>query len=274
MHWLRIVIYSVVVLVAAAMFAASEIWPERADLWLNLFAEALGVAFIVLVVENLIRIAEQRRSKPARYAAFKETLLIYNRLVALWFQLVQATYRGERHGRLLDDPKIRLLDPKFGEIVQLLRLDDDAPMRPKRRWRFFLSQQIEDVEKIIDRCLLRYSAFMDPEMIQCLQSLERTSFFSYGKILTSLPEIAQEMGVRQSPFFSWGGKSSAEELITPLIRLGDLLARHRSAFHGMPGIPETIDQEHRAQIESLRNASRPPEAEPRENGSPETATAG
>lgn len=259
MHWLRIVTYSLVVVFALFAFAASEIWPSRSDLWLNLFAEAIGVAFIVVVVENLIRVADQKRSKPARYAAFKETLLIYSRLVALWSQMIQAAYRAESHARLLEGDTVRLLDPRFGEIVQALNMDGEAPVRPKRSWRYFLKHQVEDIERIIDRCLQRYSAFMEPELIQCLQELERTSFFSYAKLQVSLPSIAEELGVRQSPYFGWGGKTSATELIDPLNRLASLLARHRTAFHGMPGIPDTIDLNHPLQVARLRKSGTPPE---------------
>lgn len=252
MHWLRIVTYSFVVLFAVFAFAASEIWPERADLWLNLFAEAIGVAFIVVVVENLIRIADQRRSRPARYAAFKETLLVYNRLVTLWSQMVQAGFRADMRGRLLEDDAVRLLDPRFGVVVMRVNLDADAPARPTRNWRYFLSHQVTDIERIVDRCLQRYSAFMEPELIQCLQELERTSFFNYAKLLTSLPTIAEELGVQHSPFFGRGARSTAAELIDPLTRLGSLLARHRTASQGMLGIPETVDLEHRTRIDALR----------------------
>lgn len=256
MHWLRIVTYSLVVVFSVFAFAASAIWPEHSDLWLNLFAEAIGVAFIVVVVENLIRLADQRRSKPARYAAFKETLLVYNRLVTLWFQMVQAAFKADRHGGILEIEDIRLLDPRFGEIVMRLNLDAEAPVRPKRNWRYFLAHQIDHIERSIDRCLQRYSAFMEPELIQCLQELEQTSFFQYGKLQTSLPAIAEELGVRQSPYFGWGGKSSAGEMIGPLNRLAVLLARYRPGFDGMPGIPAAIDHEHRSELALLRRPAR------------------
>ncbi|MDF1793809.1 MAG: hypothetical protein P1U88_17990 [Thalassobaculaceae bacterium] len=262
MQWLRIAIYALVVAFAIFAFAASEIWPSRADLWLNLFAEAIGVAFIVVVVENLIRISEQRRSRPARYAAFKETLLIYNRLVGLWFQMIQSAFRPEMHGHLLAGDALRLLDARFGEVAMRLYLDAEAPVRPKRNWRYFLSHQVDDIERIIDRCLQRYSAFMEPEVIQCLQELERTSFFTYAKLQPSLPTIAEELGRKHSPFFGWGGKSSAADLIDPLNRLGSLLAAHRIAFEGMPDIPEKVELDHPARIDTLRKSASDPGTSP------------
>lgn len=255
MHWLRIVIYSSVVVASVFTFAAAEIWPGDADLWQNLFAEAIGVAFTVVVVENLIKIANQRRSKPARYAAFKETMLVYTRLTSLWFQMVRSSLDPARHADLLTEPGIRLFDTRFGEVVMRLNLDQEAPVLPKCDWRVFLKHQIEEIERGIDRCLQRYSAFMEPELIQSLQDLERTSFFAYGKMQTALPRIGKELGVRRTPYFGWGKGSSAEELLAPLDRLAQLLAQHRAEFHGMPGIPDAIDLDHLARLDALRKSA-------------------
>jgi|GEM_PF-1255120 len=268
MQWLRIVIYSSVVVASVFTFAAAEIWPGDADLWQNLFAEAIGVAFTVVVVENLIKIANQRRSKPARYAAFKDILLVHGRLTSLWYQMVRAALDPARHGHLLDDASLRLLDPRFGEVVMRLNLDADSPALPRRDWRSYLKHQIEDIERAIDRCLQRYSAFMEPELIQSLQDLERTSFFDYGKIQASLPQIGEELGMRRTPYFGWGREETAQELLMPLDRLAALLAQHRSEFHGMPGIPDSIDLDHRGRIEALRKAAAERAATPRPAVSP------
>jgi len=249
---LRIAIYLVIVLVAIATFAAAQYSTAQSDLWLNLFAEALGVAFTVLIVEKLIGFDDLRRTKPARYAAFMDTLLIFNRFCSLWYDIVRTTFDPERHGNILANKDIKLLDHRFGEIVAILKLESDAPVSPKRTWKVHLKQQVEDLERLIDRCLQRYAAFMEPEMIKALQELERSSFFAYGKLMQTIALAHEELGVRPNPYFGWGGPATVRDLLVPLNNLGCLLTEIRQKFAGMPDVPSTIDVDRVSQIESLR----------------------
>lgn len=251
-HWLRIAIYIVIVLVAIATFAAAQYWTAQSDLWLNLFAEAIGVAFTVLIVEKLIRFDELRRTKPARYAAFMDALLIFNRFCSLWFDIVRTTLDPERHGNILENKDIKLLDPRFGEVIALLNLESEAPVIPRRTWRVYLKQQIEDLDRLIDKCLQRYAVFMEPELIKALQELERSSFFAYGKLTQARAIIDEEMGVRRRPYFGWGGPATVKDLLMPLKHLGRLLAEIRPRFAGMPDVPSMIDVEWLSYIEALR----------------------
>ncbi len=249
---LRIAIYTGIVLVAIATFAAAQYWTDQSDLWLNLFAEALGVAFTVLIVEKLIRIDDLRRTKPARYAAFMDALLIFNRFCSLWYDIVRTTFDPERHGKILANKDIKLLDNRFGEIIAILRLESDAPVSPKRTWKVHLKQQVEDLEQLIDRCLQRYAAFMEPELIKALQDFERSSFFAYGKLAQTFGLVDEELGLKPRPHFGWGGPATVKDLLVPLDRLGRLLTDIRPKFAGMPDVPSTIDVERLSHIEELR----------------------
>lgn len=183
---LRVAIYGSVAIFAAGTFAVSQLSGSQRDLGLNLFAESVGVAFTLLIIEKLLRLEEDRRSRPARYAAFRDAQLIYSRFCSLWFDIIRTTIDPERDAALLRIDDIELLDVRLGVIVQRLNLESSAPVIPKQNWRMLLQHQVQDIERRIDTCLQRYAVFMDPKLITTLQDLERTSFIQLAKLTSAI----------------------------------------------------------------------------------------
>jgi hypothetical protein len=133
-----------------------------------------------------------------------------------------------------------------------LNLEDNAPVVPKRKWRQYLFQQILEIENRIDRCLQRYAAYMEPDMILALQKLERTSFVTYAKLQLQTPKVEAELGISNNPFLSWGRKGTASDFFPEIEKLGILLEGKLKEFNGMPEVPDKVEIKHLDYIKSLK----------------------
>lgn len=245
----RVLIYLIVGLIVVSTGAFSTLW--QSDIGPNLFSEALGVAFTIFIIEALLRYEEKRRSRPARYAAFREALLIFGRFILLWHNMLRSSYAPQIHKKILEQNKSGIFDVELGNIISTLDLTKDAPVIPKRNWRQHLYEQVVDLENRIDRCLARYANFMEPEMITVLQNLERTSFIGYSKAIISLPTIDAELNVNRGNAFGWGAKGTSEDLMTSLKNMGNLLVKLRPEFSKLEKIPDVIDVEHKDFLDDL-----------------------
>ncbi len=99
----KLIVYLVIVVAVVGTFVAAKIFPDQGDLWLNLFSESIGVAVTVFVIERLFRIEEDSRTRPARYAAFRDALLIHARLMSLLFDAIRSSQWFEREIHLLTE---------------------------------------------------------------------------------------------------------------------------------------------------------------------------
>ncbi|SRR6266446_10345248 len=54
----------------------------------NLFATALGSAFTIFVVDNLLRLAEKQRTLPVRVAAYDDARGLHSSCRFLWIQML------------------------------------------------------------------------------------------------------------------------------------------------------------------------------------------
>jgi len=249
---IRSIIYIILVAVTvgAGLYA---FFNQESDLGLNLFAEAVGGLFTVLIIENLFRGLDKTKNKPARLAGFRDAHLVYGRCVGLWINMVKSAFNPSRDTFILEDKNIKLLDEKMGDIVAHLNLESKAPVVPKRKWHIFLSEQVGEIEQYLDRCLQRYAAYLDPELIVRLQEVEGNSFMLVAKHMKIMPIVDSEIGVTRSPEFGWGANGSAKDFLDAVIGLGSILSEIRPQFDGLPKVPALIDLEHKGVIQDLRS---------------------
>lgn len=248
-------LYFVYFVISVVLFVTGLGAYVRSDqgIWLNLFSEFIGVAFTIVILEQLISAAERHKTKPARYAAFIEALMIYGRSVGLLIEIIKSGYNSSEHKEIISKADISIFNPEIGNIISMLNLENEAPVIPKRTWRAYLNEQAREIEIRIDRCLQRYSIFMDPELISIFQKLETTSFLSIAKLMISMPVAAQQLGFKGSPYFGWGVNNSASDFFLALEELGIFLMAHRAEFAGMKKIPDEIDLKHIDIFNDLRS---------------------
>src|SRR4051794_27760212 len=85
-------------LYVALTAAAWKFWPSSwpgGDLTSNLFAGSIDAVVIVLLVQYLIDRNEQRKSRPVRLAAFKETRALFDKYYNFWYQMIKAASNYE-----------------------------------------------------------------------------------------------------------------------------------------------------------------------------------
>jgi hypothetical protein len=222
---------------------------------MNLFCETIGLAFTVIIIDQLVKANEKLKVKPARYAMFRDVYLIYQSCISLLQTMVNEAFDPNRDQEIIGDKNINFFDSRIGKIIFFLNLENAAPAVPKRSWRAYLTQQASDIEQKIDRCLQRYSIFMDPELIHILQNLERTDFLLFSKLLTTIAIVDGEKNITRSPHFGFGRHDS--DLFPALKNLGEFLNKNKNEFKGMPNVPDEIDLKRSDFFDHLRSKISP-----------------
>lgn len=165
-------IAAAIAVVAALFLLLWLLAPGRlADFGLNGFTETLGIAFTVLLIDQLLRRREETRMLPQRLAAFEDVRLLAQRRITFWFQAYMAAVPGSlpTHVReLLSPQSIALLGGH-------LDMDSHPNVTPRRTWWQYLPEDLESFRVSAERTLERYNAILEPKTFLCIHRLLNTT---------------------------------------------------------------------------------------------------
>jgi hypothetical protein len=161
---------------ACAYFNA---WIDR-DLGGNLFAEALGIAVTVGLIDRVLRSAERRRTRVPRFAAYNQARLILHDICSTWANMVKAS---------IDAPPPPGADLFSKEYVDLVTsyLDlgsENQGVSSRPLWRVWLADLTSRVARQVDQVIQRYGAQMAPELTEILTGIERLPTLKLFEVLS------------------------------------------------------------------------------------------
>jgi hypothetical protein len=198
----------------------------------NLFTTVLGSAFTVFVVDNLLRLAERRRTAPGRFAAHVDALILHNRCRSLWVQMLVA---------VLDEPpshEASLYAAQYCvEVCTHLDLDKPAPVVPSVTWRNHICDFAIATRKSVGDYFGRYIEIADMRLIGIIHQFERCSFLFYCTFLRELPLADSEIGVNRAPILGSGTEKFVVEFLSILQELRSYLEETGQEFADHRNVP-------------------------------------
>jgi len=155
---------------------------------LNAFTETLGIIVTVLIVDQLIKNQEFRKSLPLRYAAYDDVRLLIARMVSFWDEAFKQSVP-------LTTPRTveeLFSETTFQEIARYLDLDSEPKVIPTRTWWQYLYEQQEDFILRGEKILERHTGNLDPDAYALVHSL--ATKMTDPKMLNGLRAARKQMG--------------------------------------------------------------------------------
>lgn len=232
-NWIidRAVIATILAIAAATFvlhFVRKPLWLSE-DLTGNFFAEAIGIAVTVGLIDAILRIHERKRSRPARFAAYTTANRFLARYLALWHDIVVASIQPQTNTEI---------DHFSAETMQQIRrtfpIEGHANVLPAIPWADFIPLRLSELTEEIDRCLRRFTEFLDPELLDLFLRLENLHTIAMLKQLRALRQGHQQLGQ------AWNRGLPADETLwskdlAVLQEMADLLKGQSREFRNLPG---------------------------------------
>jgi hypothetical protein len=172
-----------------SLYFSKPTWVTDRDLLGNLFAESLGIAFTVILIDRLLKQAERRQSLPARFAAYDDARIIFVRARSLWVEMAKAA---------ADAPIAESTGLFAAHVVDNVRnhfnAQGIAPIIPQAVWNAYLRLGVQELQNLIDRNIQRHISNMDMRLLTCLRNLEHCAFFSVSSALLVLQQANAAQG--------------------------------------------------------------------------------
>jgi len=144
------------------------------DLGLNLFAEGVGVAFTVFILDRLYAEREKRRLKPLLLAIERDAATIVGLSVNVLSQVLKATVPAWAVSSLRTTT--RLSDPRFAAYWTQLDFSREAPsvisFKPLIwvRWVDHAPNQAKNIAQRIDQFIERYNLVAPPDLLAAIHA--------------------------------------------------------------------------------------------------------
>ncbi len=247
-EWMAYVATSSIALIGVFYYENAS--PEHQSLAENILAESFSLIVTVFVIDRLFRVASRRRNLPARFGAFDLSKHVYINLRAVWTSLLgSAGQISAVHLRENDS----IFSPDCATAIARMPVSLPAPGSSPGNWQVYLHQVAKRELLNIDKCLQRYSANMDPDIIWCLQKLEGSLFFLF--CINTLP--LNTVSVVGWSEWDVGGREFSECLEN--LRL--VLERQAPEFVKLPGyypVPSASCHEELKRLQRLWSAKSAP----------------
>ena len=198
--------------------------PDHLSLSENFLAESFSLIVTVFVIDRLFRVASRRRNLPARFGAFDLSKRVYIDLRSVWANLLGS---AGQIGKIHLEPDGSIFTAECASLIARMPVSMQAPYSPPGTWQLYLHQIAKKELGNIDKCLQRYSANMDPEIIWALQKLEGSLFFLF--CINTLP--LNTVSVVSWSEWDVGGR----EFVECLENLRLVLEREAPEFAKLPG---------------------------------------
>lgn len=225
---------------------------------LNLFAEGIGVAVTVLVIDRWSKRREARRLRPVLLTALRDARQIYREGMRIVEQgLVCTVLPTETH--ILRDPHEHVLSPSMTAILDRLSISQNMNLLEQSAaltfcvWRTTLPVWGQRYVKDVDAFLERFSGVVEPEVYSAVHSLQTGLLQS---ISTRMSGVLSQIGPNQ-PFP--GLISSFARQLKPLRQAirdleTSLGVAHEDGFMSHEMFPRVIDVVDRHPVYDAKDA--------------------
>ncbi|WP_139176957.1 hypothetical protein [Nitrosospira multiformis] len=150
-----------VLLLSAAVCLCLWLYGSEAfrDFGLNAFTETLGILVTVVIVDNLIKRQEERRSLPQKATAYEDVRLLTSRIVEFWSSV---------YGSCVPEASPKSLDKLFNadsfqKMGKFLNMDSQPNVTPPRTWWEWLPDNLNHHRKRATVILERHNNVLDPK---------------------------------------------------------------------------------------------------------------
>ena len=147
-----------------------------ADMLGNLFAEAVGIFLTVVLIDSILNAQERRRSRPARFAAYQTANRFVARYLNLWREIVLAT-----SSLSTTSPVDFFSDETIVRIEREFSVYSTANVYPPMPWHARINQALNELSDSLDRCIQRYSTYIDPDLLDLFHRAEQMPTFMTWK---------------------------------------------------------------------------------------------
>ncbi len=176
----RILIISTLVLL---LLAVGAFWLYYAgalglgDLWLNVATEIVGILLTLLLVDQVIRAAEDRSRHRVEIVALHQITGPLNGHIRLLCNLMKAGLNElpDKNTTTLRD----LLTEHLMTAIKFFDFSGAAPTVPGRQWFDHLHTQFDTLEKNLTKTIEKYAAFLEPNFLEYLEALANSSLMGF-----------------------------------------------------------------------------------------------
>ena len=197
----------------------------------NFLTTSVGSVFTILIVANILRLAEKKRTLPVRFAAYDDARGLYDSCRFTWVEmLVAALNTAPNQDADLFSNQYCL------EACEHLDLDKQPYVLPRLSWRDHLYISSNGILKRASDYLVRYiNTSADMGLIGVIRKLERSPFLFLLSNLAALLQADRAIGVIRPPVLSSGVEVLAREFLSTLQELRNHLEQIAQEFRNQPG---------------------------------------
>jgi hypothetical protein len=168
--------------------------------WVSGFSSNLGAGFVgslltVFLIDRALEASRQRQADRVKRVAFDRLRTTLIRHLTFLFNLhkAAATSAPTHAPACIAD----LFKDEYFEAVRWLDFSQPGPETPPRTWFLLAAQEAQDLRRALERMVDTYLAFLDPEHIENMESLEHSSLIVLLLQSSVIPEIDRREGFRR-----------------------------------------------------------------------------
>lgn len=151
---------------------------------LNFLTEMLGVGITVLILDQLIKRKERKRTISIEIAIYKEIVFYLTRYYHFWSNAFRFSV-PEKDPETFED---FFSENGMSKIFEYLNLDAKPYVSPETNWWEWLVFNANEFVEIGDKILNRYSYNLDPVAFDFLHSM---TGFTFNKVILTIPSLIQ-----------------------------------------------------------------------------------
>jgi len=158
----------------------------------NLFTDALAISFTVLIIDKFLQLAEDNRLKPARQAAFHDSIRVYERAGTLWLKLLLiAIQKSHCHESEIEKSQDFYSD-SLGKLVASVDLSADAGFSLPQSLSEHLKREVPAIRNQINEIIDHFALFLRPDLIDSLSALKNCLLFQSALQLEAFERYNRE----------------------------------------------------------------------------------
>jgi hypothetical protein len=221
----------------------------KPDLLGNLFAEAIGIFVTVTLVDQLLRVADRKRTRAPRFAAYQEANNLLRTIGNMWANMVQVSLDAA------PQPEADLFSLEYINVVRNhLDLDSaNTGSYPPYTWRKLLMDFSNDVEKRVDQIIQRYNTSIDPDLVAVLTRIE--NLVTFKLIFRHLDYVQWKAETNKERSNALVFPANIEEELKAVRELHKLLTRQSLEFCDVKGYRPPYDLLFRTAVHEMRTRS-------------------